>query len=256
MALEKLATKDWGLLSKEQPWPDRRCQFKIGTEEKDEWSRIQQLNSRQLHTNALFLFVYAPRHLFVFADFCTVWPSMRYLPICTYLLEQGRATGRKAAYGILYDHTAGTPRLKLIWVSDIKAQGLGHRDQRRESRWDVRVCAVEHMFFVCVVCVRGVFEREGAITRQGGGGGVTMETISTSAPGFSLDWPPSPPPPLLKLYSSLPSSFLLPPPPHPHPWARLTFWTKWHYKVITLFHLFQVQWKTRWKMLVLTRVFV
>ena len=37
------------------------------------------------------------------------------------------------------------------------------------------------------LCVRGVLETEEGRQRQGGGGGVTMETISASAPGFPLD---------------------------------------------------------------------
>lgn len=79
----------------------------------------------------------------------------------------------------------------------------------------------------------------------GAGGGVTMETISVSAPGFPLDWPPT-------------VAVLKPPQtPQPpvslsfhHPRARLTFRTKWHYLVITIFHLFlSLQWKIKYEIL-------
>ena len=197
----------------------------------------------------------------VFVEFCTVCPGYERFT-CAHICPSKADDWERQLVGTVYRMTTQPEHESSHWFEQqiLKQKGVDHRDHcwDKDGRY---VHVVEHMFLCAFLCEREVLEREGVITRQGEGGGVTMETISTSAPGFPLDWPPSPPPPLFKVYSSLSLSVSLSRPLPlslslsrlPHPWARLTFWTKWHYKIITFYHLSAARWKPRWEMLVQTR---
>lgn len=147
--------------------------------------------SSQLHKHTLFPCMFVSCHLYLsvcrgLSSLYQLLGAVRYLLM--YIFTPARqATSKEATSVVELQYICMTTQLEHETdLIDIKANWIDHREQH----WDEEgrsVHVVLHTALCVFVCVRGMLETEEGRQRQGGGGRVTMETISASAPGFPLD---------------------------------------------------------------------
>lgn len=110
-----------------------------------------------------------------------------------------------------------TTQLEHEGSNSFEQQILKQKGLTTETSAGIKMGGLSRQPCTCFVCAEGRLEGDEGRTRLEGGGGVTMETISTSAPGFPLDWPL---PPLLKPHLNStppPPFFFFSHPPIPRP---------------------------------------
>lgn len=150
--------------------------------------------------------------------------------LCIYLHQRDRRLLERQIYDwatvYQYDRKAETWRLKLIRATDIKAKGVDHRDQHWDKGgWSEH--AVVHMFSCVLLCVRKERRRDDE-----------EELLWKLSQHHHLvsHW-------TVHNHQSTTTPSLLPFSTLLHPHTGLTFWTKWHYQIITFLHVFLVQLK-------------